>query len=105
MLSRFREDAEIEGPSSHSIIQDEAWNTYVTLVLSPDPRLSPAQRAVLANDYQMKNQQLQINTRAALADYLLKEMQVNTKYLDGRPEAQQLVMVNRDDISQWLFDN
>ncbi|WP_081979821.1 WYL domain-containing protein [Dickeya chrysanthemi] len=105
VLSRFRDNAEIEGVSPHSIVQDEAWQTYVTLVLSPDPRLSPAQRDVLANDYQMENNQLRIKTRAALADYLLKEMQVNTKYLDGKPEAQQLVLVNRDDIKQWLFNS
>ncbi len=57
------------------------------------------------SDYQMENDQLHINTRAALANYLLKEMQVNTKYLDGTPEAQQLVLVNRDDIKQWLFNS
>lgn len=105
VLSRFRGNAEIEGLSPHSIVQDDAWQTYVTLVLSPDPRLSTTQRNVLADDYQMKNNQLRIETRAALADYLLKEMQVNTKYLDGKPEAQQLVLVNRDDIKQWLFNS
>lgn len=105
VLSRFRGNAEIEGLSPHSIVQDDAWQTYVTLVLSPDPRLSATQRNVLANDYQMKNNQLRLETRAALADYLLKEMQVNTKYLDGKPEAQQLVLVNRDDIKNWLFNS
>ncbi len=105
VLSRFRGIAELEGPSPHAIEQDEAWQTTVILVLSPDPRLTPAQRAVLTSDYQMENDQLHINTRAALANYLLKEMQVNTKYLDGTPEAQQLVLVNRDDIKQWLFNS
>ncbi len=105
VLSRFRGDAEIEGPSPHSIAKDEAWQTIVTLILSPDPRLSPAQREVLANDYQMEGDQLQIKARAALVDYLLREMQVNTKYLDGKPEAQQLVLVNRDDVKQWLFNS
>ncbi len=105
VLSRFRENAEIEGLSPHSIVEDEAWQTYVTLVLSPDPRLSPVQQDVLANDYQMKNKKLCIKTRAALVDYLLRELQVNTKYLDGKPEAQQLVLVNRDDIKQWLFNS
>ena len=103
VLSRFREEAEIEGPSPYSIDQDEAWQTSVTLVLAADPRLSPAQQHVLAHDYQMENNQLCIATRAALADYLLREMQANTKYLDGKPEAQQLVLVNRDDIKAWLF--
>jgi hypothetical protein len=53
----------------------------------------------------MVNGQLKLRVRAALADYLLKQMQVNTKYLDGKPEAQQLVLVNRDDIKQWLFNS
>lgn len=105
VLSRFRGKVEVEGPSPHTIDQDEAWQTLVKLILSPDPRLTAAQRAVLANDYQMESDQLHINTRAALANYLLKEMQVNTKYLDGKPEAQQLVLVNRDDVKQWLFSS
>ena len=105
VLSRFRDEVQFEGSSPYSINHDDAWQTYVTLTLSPDPRLSSAQKSVLANDYQMENGQLHISTRAALADYLLKEMQVNTKYLDGKPEAQQLVLVNRDDIKQWLFNS
>lgn len=105
VLSRFSEEIQIEGPSPYSIEQDVAWQTNVTLILSPDPRLTAAQSKVLANDFKMENGQLHISTRAALADYLLKEMQVNTKYLDGKPEAQQLVLVNRDDIKQWLFNS
>ena len=53
----------------------------------------------------MEEGQLHISIRAALADYLHKEMQVNTKYLYGKPEAQQLVLVNRDEIKQWLFNS
>lgn len=105
VLSRFREEVQIEGPSPYSIEQDVAWQTHVTLILSPDPRLTSAQSKVLAHDFQMETGLLHISTRAALADYLLKEMQVNTKYLDGKPEAQQLVLVNRDDIKQWLFNS
>lgn len=103
VLSRFRGDAVIDGAASYSVQQDEAWNTFITLILAPDHRLTPAQQAVLINDYQMSDGQLQLTVRAALADYLLKEMQVNTKYLDGTPEAQQLVLVNRNDVKQWLF--
>jgi hypothetical protein len=72
---------------------------------SQSPKYAPAQQEVLINDYQMTNGKLELTVRAALADYLLKEMQVNTKYLDGKPEAQQLVLVNRDDIKQWLFNS
>ena len=105
VLTRFRGEAEIEGPSLHSIDDDLAWKKKVTLIFAPDPRLTPAQQDVVMNDYQMENGRLVLETRAALANYLIKEMQVNTKYLDGIPEAQQLVLVNQDDIKQWLFNH
>lgn len=103
VLSRFRNDAEILGDSDKDIKEDSAWQTSLEIILQPDPRLSPAKQEVLANDYQMKNGQLIIHTRAALANYLLHELQVNIKMLDGTPEAQQLVLVNRDDVKPWLF--
>ncbi|AZG36910.1 helix-turn-helix transcriptional regulator [Shewanella psychromarinicola] len=103
VLSRFRGEAELIDASTIDPQQDLAWHTQVNLILQPDPRLSPAKQAVLANDYQMEGGQLVMSTRAALAQYLLHELQVNTKMLDGTPEVQQLVLVNRDDIKPWLF--
>lgn len=104
VLSRFCGVPEFDGTARYGRNDDVAWQTMVTVVLAPDPRLSPLQQQVLANDYQMEGGQLILQSRAALVDYLLKEMQVNTKYLDGTPEAQQLVLVNKNDIKQWLFD-
>jgi len=105
VLSRFRGEAEVLDSSINSIDNDLAWHTQLTLILQPDPRLSTEKQLVLANDYQMANGQLIISTKAALANYLLQELQVNTKMLDGIPEAQQLVLVNQDDIKPWLFSN
>ncbi|OPX55125.1 transcriptional regulator [Oceanospirillum multiglobuliferum] len=103
VLSRFRGEAECLGASHHPVEDDLAWQTPITLIFAPDPRLTAAQQEVLAQDYQMEGGQLLIKTRAALAQYLLKEMQVNTKFLEGTPEAQQLVLVNKNDIKPWLF--
>ncbi|NRB23698.1 WYL domain-containing protein [Shewanella sp.] len=105
VLSRFRGVADIvDGPYQDASL-DRDWQTYIPLILQPDPRLSPAKKAVLAHDYQMEGGQLIINTRAALASYLLRELQVNTKMLDGTPEAQQLILVNQDDIKKWLLNH
>lgn len=103
VLSRFLGQPEVLGKSPHSVDGDTAWNTEITLILQPDMRLSPEQKAVLQNDYNMEGGQLCLKTRAPMANYLLKEMQVNTKMLDGRPEAQQLVLVNYEDVKEWLF--
>ncbi len=104
VLSRFRGEPALLDKSIHTAKQDTAWNTEVALILQPDPRLSVEKREVLENDYQMQNGQLHITTRACLVQYLIQEMQVNTKILDGTPEAQQLVLVNRDDVKRWLFE-
>jgi hypothetical protein len=45
----------------------------------------------------------QLNTRAALANYLLQDMQINIKMLDGNPSVQPLTQANIDDIRPWLF--
>ncbi|AMX01707.1 WYL domain-containing protein [Microbulbifer thermotolerans] len=103
VLSRFLGQPEVLDQSPHTAEADIAWNTEITLVLEPDARLTPEKKAVLEHDYNMEGGQLCLKTRAALASYLLKEMQVNTKMLDGRPEAQQLVLVNEDDVKEWLF--
>jgi WYL domain len=104
VLSRFRGEPELLEKSHHTAAQDAGWNTQVTLILQPDPRLSTAKREVLENDYQMQNGQLHITTKGCLVNYLLREMQINTKMLDGTPEAQQLVLVNQADIKPWLFE-
>lgn len=103
VLSRFHGQPELMEKSPQTAAQDSAWNTEVTLILEPDFRLSAEKKAVLEHDYGMKNGQLHLTTRAPLANYLLQEIQVNTKMLDGRPEAQQLVLVNYEDVKAWLF--
>lgn len=105
VLSRFRGVPELIGKATHHAENDEGWNTFVTLILAPDQRLTHAQKSVLEHDYQMESSQLIIETRAALAQYLLQEMQVNFKFLDKSPEAQQLVLVNENDIKRWLFSS
>ncbi|PSL09808.1 WYL domain-containing protein [Marinobacterium halophilum] len=103
VLSRFRPDASLLDVSPNGAGHDEAWNTEVTLVLKPDPRLAENKRTVLVHDYSMQDGELRLKTRAALAQYLLQEMHINHKILDGNPDAQQLILANLDDVRRWLF--
>jgi predicted DNA-binding transcriptional regulator YafY len=104
VLSRFRGVPTLLDKTQHPVEHDTAWNTQITIILQPDPRLKPEQREVVENDYQMLGGQLHISAKACMVNYLLKEMQINTKMLDVAPEAQQLVLVNLEDIKPWLFD-
>lgn len=104
VLSRFRGKPYLLDKSQHTSAHDTAWNTQVTLLIKPDQRLSTAKRAVIEQDYQMQNGQLTLTTRGCFVNYLLQELQINPKILDGNPDAQQLVLVNLPDIKPWLFD-
>lgn len=103
VLSRFRDSTELLDDSYQCVSQDIAWQTYVSIVLKPDPRLSQQQQEVLALDYQLSDGQLKITTRAALANYVLQQMQITTKVLQGEPQAQQWIVVNLHDIKGWIF--
>ena len=104
VLSRFRGVPDLLNKTSISAAQDSGWHTQLSLIFTPDPRLSPAQQDVLAHDYQMQHGQLTLQTRACLAQYLLQEMQVNIRDINISPEAQQLVLSNIDAVKPWLFE-
>lgn len=104
VLSRFRGEPELLDRSPQGAEQDKAWNTFVQLILRPDPRLDQDKQEALEQDYGMENGKLTITVRAPLVQYQLQEMQVNVKMLDGTPEAQQLVLVNVDEVRPWLFN-
>jgi predicted DNA-binding transcriptional regulator YafY len=104
VLSRFRGQPEILDNATHNAALDIAWNSNIEMIFSPDSRLSPEQKNVIEQDYQMQDGKLVTTTRAALAQYLLQDMQVNIKFHDAIPEAQQLILVNLNDIKQWLFN-
>lgn len=104
VLSRFHGVPEILEGETVSPCNDEAWQTFIDLKFVADLRLSPVQKSVIEQDYQMLNGELTISTRAALAQYVLQEMQVNTKFIEEYPEAQQLVLANKEYIQKWLFN-
>ena len=83
---------------------DEALNASVTLTQIPDPRLSRAQKAVIAEDCGMKNMQLSIPTRGALVSYVLQQLRVDSSPRERSPEAQQVVIKNLDKVARWLID-
>lgn len=104
VLSRFQGEADVLDKTQNVKEVDDGWNTPVTIILAPDQRLPLPKRRVLERDYGMEHGELHLKTRACLVQYVLREMQVSTKVLDGTPEAQQLVCVNLYDIKRWLFE-
>jgi predicted DNA-binding transcriptional regulator YafY len=103
VLSRFRGDCEIMDESEHGYERDKNWNKRVTIKIVPDSRLSKAQREVVARDYGMKRNVLKVETRASLVQYALQALRIDTSIVQMKPEAQQIVVGNLEEIGGYLF--
>lgn len=101
-LSRFNGDAVFEGKATHPAAVDKKWNTFVDVVIEPDPRFSELQKKIIEKDYQMEKGKKILSVRAALAHYLLKRL--NIDHYQNTPEAQQIVLSRecRKTIAQYL---
>ncbi|MBU0810856.1 MULTISPECIES: helix-turn-helix transcriptional regulator [Pseudomonadaceae] len=104
VLSRFRgEPGLMDDQSEHSRDLDSGWNTELAVVIEPDVRLKPEQRAIIEADYGMQNGQLLIETRGALVQYVLQRYQIDPTKVHAKAEAQQIVVANLDELKPWLY--
>lgn len=99
VLSRFK-NAEPEAKSEYTKEQDVLWNTAVTIKLAPEPRLTEAQKAILIDEYDMKDGFLEIETNGALVNYMVRLLRIENKL---SPTAQQLELVNYQELEPYLL--
>ena len=70
VLSRFRGIPELmDDPTDHGRESDPGWATSLPVIIEPDSRLKPEQRAIIEADYGMQDGRLVIETRGALVQY------------------------------------
>lgn len=104
VLSRFRGEPDLLDKTEQGIDLDEDWNTEVTVVIQPDQRLEPAQKAIIETDFGMLDGVLEVPSRRALVKYVLQRYQIDYKNLNPRAEAQQTVVRNLAELKRWLYD-
>ena len=97
LLSRIVEVGE-RGPVTTTPSADEAWQTDVLLEIGPHPDLSVPQCRAIELDYGMEGGRAQIHVRRALLFYALKRLGLDTDPAARRPQDQQIVLLNRDEI-------
>lgn len=104
VLSRFRGIPDVlEGKSEFGRDQDEGWNTAVDVIIEPDSRLSPEQKAFLEYEYGMQDGQLRVPSRGALVQYVLQRYQIDPHKIQSKASAQQIVVVNLEELRPWLY--
>ncbi|WP_298451257.1 WYL domain-containing protein [uncultured Marinobacter sp.] len=98
-LSRFHAaPVALRQKAKHSVQQDEDWNRTVTMSISPDHRLTEAQQKIIALDYGMEHGRLDVETRAALAPYVLSRLGITLDNYHPDPLVQQLELTNPDHL-------
>ena len=97
LLSRIVEVGD-QGPVTAEPSADEAWHTEVVLEIGPHPDLSDNQRRAIEMDYGMESGRAQIAVRRALLFYALKRLGLDTDPAARRPQDQQIVLLNRDEV-------
>ena len=97
LLSRILEVTGTQVPVS-SPDADMDWNTEVTLKIGPHPELSDTQKYVIGLDYGMEDGMSEITLRRAMLFYALKRLGLDTDPAARRPQDQQIVLLNRDEI-------
>lgn len=88
---------------SHSVPHtDHEWERVLTVVIGPNPNLSPGPRKVIELDYEMIDGQRPIETRQCLAYYLLRRLGLHrsTDHLSGN--EQQVVLLNREELAPFI---
>lgn len=103
VLSRFRGIHGVEGNSDNLKDGDLRWQQRVDIILAPDPRLTPYQRAIVEHDYAMQNGQRLLQVRSALLPYAIQLLNLDLHKIEARPEAQQIVVANLDEVRQHAF--
>jgi len=97
LLSRIVEIGK-RGPVTTDQQSDTDWHSEVVLEIGPHPDLSPTQRRAIEMDYGMEGGRAQIPVRRALLFYALKRLGLDTDPAARRPQDQQIVLLNRNDI-------
>ncbi len=82
--------------------QDSDWHDHATLEIGPHPELSESQQKVIALDYGMLGGSTKIKVRKALLYYALRRLGLDTDPSARRPQDQQIILRNAEEISAFL---
>ena len=81
---------------------DKAWFDSVTVIISPHPGLSESQSRAVRLDYDMPEGVRAITVSSAFLYYFLKHMGLYEDPGQKRPQDQQIVLANREEVMAAL---
>lgn len=98
LLSRIYHTPELQQSSDKNAEDDALWKTQIQLRLIPNLLLNTEQRALVAHDYAMDNQELTLHVRQALAQYTLQRYQAAISEDEAQLSKQYPLQLHPDDM-------
>ena len=95
--------ASIDPPSE--VPKDVEWETFIEVVIGPNPSYPPQKRKAIEHDYQMVNGEARLRARKAQLYYLNRRLNLNVKPGDPVSEHQQIVMLRIENAHKELTVN
>jgi predicted DNA-binding transcriptional regulator YafY len=92
------------GPAGAAPADDRYWHERLTVVLVPNPALPELQQRMIAIDYDMKKNRLEIQVRKALIFYFKSVFRLDNPEEDERPHEAPLIVKNRDEFDAVLAE-
>ncbi|MEW8009327.1 MAG: WYL domain-containing protein, partial [Candidatus Thiodiazotropha endolucinida] len=79
---------------------DIEWQRFLAFRIGPHPDLGKAARKAIELDYGMQQGEISVETRVCLTFYLERRLGLDFKPEDVRPERQQIVLLNREEVDE-----
>jgi predicted DNA-binding transcriptional regulator YafY len=100
VLARIQ-SATLEEPADYGADEDSAWQTWLCVKIGAHPGLTESQKFAVEFDYGMLDGVLEKQVRAPLLAYYLKSMRIGPDDLSREANAQQIVLLNRDELQEF----
>lgn len=81
---------------------DEQWNRVLTIEIGPHPGLSEGARKGIELDFGMVDGKARIDCRQALLYYAIRRLRLEREPDEQQATAQQVVLLNRDELQPYL---
>lgn len=101
VLSRILSVGE-DRPSAADPTNDVEWNSMLDLQIIAHPSLNDARRSAIERDFGMKDGLLSIKTRAALAYYFIRRLNLDLDQNCITPERQQIILRNAAEVDELV---
>lgn len=84
--------------------KDVGWQREVTLKIGPHPALKDGKRRAVELDFGMAGGGFEVTTRVCLAYYCMRQLGLDRKPDEVKPERQQIALTNRDEVEAAMVE-